>query len=353
MTTDEKGAYGRITIRMERSPRSSTIHPPKLIPSFVAGFNAIASHVYLVIFPICLDVLLWFGPLVRIKNIMLPILESSLEQMRGIYAAETMQLMEASKDTVSDVLGQLNLLFGLRTFPIGIPSLMVGLVPLNNPLGSLSAMELNSFSSAFLLLLLLALTGVVMGSIFFSLVARTANPHGKDQPKINLFQQIQQSMLLFLLALLLLTGLAFPSMCFLSSIGMFLPNLGVIPIYILGVVLVWMLLPLVFSAHGIFVTQSKAWPSITTSIRLVRRYLPGTGMFFLIAILLSQGLDLLWATPETSSWLMAIGILGHAFIASGVLAASFVYYAKGLEWMQEVQRRVEAQKQKIEPPQAS
>lgn len=338
---------------MERSSRSSAIHPPKLIPSFVAGFNAIASHAYLILFPICLDVLLWFGPLVRIQKIMQPILENSLEQMRGIYAAETMQLMEASKETFSEVLGQLNLLFGLRSFPIGIPSLMVGLVPMNNPLGSLTAMELGNFSSAFFFLLLLALTGVVMGSVFFSLVARTANPRDKDQPTVNLFRQIQQSMLLFLITLVFLAGLALPSMCFLSSIGMFLPNLGLIPIYILGVVLVWMLLPLVFSAHGIFITQSKAWPSITTSIRLVRKYLPGTGMFFLIAILLSQGLDLLWATPETSNWFMAIGIMGHAFIASGVLAASFVYYAKGLEWMEEVQRRLEAQKQKVEPPQAS
>jgi hypothetical protein len=39
-----------------------------------------------------------------------------------------------------------------------------------------------------------------------------------------------------------------------------------------------------------------------------------------------------------------IGIIGHAFIASAVLAATFVYYQGGLRWMREVMRRVPAGK---------
>jgi uncharacterized membrane protein YdcZ (DUF606 family) len=66
---------------------------------------------------------------------------------------------------------------------------------------------------------------------------------------------------------------------------------------------------------------------------LVRFFLPGTGFFLLIALIISQGLDLLWSSPPTSSWLTLVGIFGHAFIYSALFAASFVYYRRGMQWM--------------------
>ena len=160
-----------------------------------------------------------------------------------------------------------------------------------------------------------------------------------------MYAQLTQ-LVFFLLTIVLVAALAIPSLCLVSSIISFLPGLGSLPLFILGVILVWLLLPLAFSPHGIFISQQSAWVSITTSIKLVRAYLPGTGLFFLIAIVVSQGLDMLWSTPATSDWLTAVGIFGHAFISSGVLAASFIYYAKGLEWMQEVNRQVALKQEK-------
>jgi len=76
--------------------------------------------------------------------------------------------------------------------------------------------------------------------------------------------------------------------------------------------------------------------SILHSIKVVRAYLPGTGMFLLAAILIAQGLDILWIAAPTDSWLTLIGITGHAFIYTALIAASFIYYQKGCEWSQEL-----------------
>jgi len=125
-----------------------------------------------------------------------------------------------------------------------------------------------------------------------------------------------------------------PISCLLSSILMVLPSLGSIPFMVVGMIAVWAVLPLMFSPHGIFTGELNAGKSIVTSIRLVRSLMSATGMFFILLILLSYGLDILWSTPEANDWMLMVGIIGHAFISTGLLAASFIYYDQGVKWLQ-------------------
>jgi hypothetical protein len=342
-----KYGYGKIKGCMEKDLNTSAVMPPRLIPTFVAGFNAVASHIYLILFPVLLDLLLWLGPLVRIKNLIQPVFENAAQQMVGLYPADTLTLMQTSKDSIIKFFENFNLLFTLRTLPIGIPSLMVGIAPLNNPLGNLSIVEMVSTSQAWSVVLGSLVAGLCLGCFFFSLVARVVA--GKKLAwDVNIFfLQLKNTFILSLLLLGFGLVLSLPTLLLLSAVVSFLPSLGSIPVMILGAFLVWMLLPMVFSVHGIFMGQLNPLSSVGNSIRLVKRYLPGTGLFFLVAVLLSQGLDMLWATPVSNQWMSLVGILGHGFIATGVLAASFVYFSSGMEYMREKIRRDSA---KLEIP---
>ncbi len=42
---------------------------PSLMKSLTAGFDAISNHVWLVLFTLVLDELLWFGPRLRIASL--------------------------------------------------------------------------------------------------------------------------------------------------------------------------------------------------------------------------------------------------------------------------------------------
>jgi hypothetical protein len=95
-----------------------------------------------------------------------------------------------------------------------------------------------------------------------------------------------------------------------------------------------MILPLVFAPHGIVLNQNSFFSSLKVSTNLIRKTLPTTVLFILVIFLLSKGLDILWVVPAESSWIMLIGILGHAFITTGLLASSFVYYRDALSWIQ-------------------
>jgi len=324
---------------MEKDLNSTAITPPRIIPAFVAGFNAIANHIYLILFPVLIDLFLWFGPLLRVKNLVQPVFENTIKQMASVYPADTQTMMQASKDTIMQFFEHFNLLFLLRTYPVGVPSLLVGIAPLNNPLGNIFVQELASNTDVVLVIIASLLVGIILGAVLFSLIARVVNSQKQSLSVNNLIYQVKNTVVYFIMMVALVIGLGIPSLLLMSAIIVFLPGLGSIPFMILGVFLVWMLLPLAFSSHGIFTGQPNAFSSIVNSIHLVRRYLPGTGLFFLIAVLISQGLDMLWATPASNDWLSLVGILGHGFISCGVLAASFIYYSKGMEYMQEKIRK--------------
>jgi hypothetical protein len=56
----------------------------------------------------------------------------------------------------------------------------------------------------------------------------------------------------------------------------------------------------------------------------------------MIVMLLSKGLDLLWLAPPETSWMTLVGVVGHAFITTGLLASSFIYYRDADHWVRNV-----------------
>jgi hypothetical protein len=105
-------------------------------------------------------------------------------------------------------------------------------------------------------------------------------------------------------------------------------------VLLFGVMVLWVMFPLLFSAHGIFIYQFKMWVSVRQGVRLTRLTLPRTGMMFLIMLVISEGLDTLWRVPPESSWISVVGVLGHAFVSTSLLAASFIYYRDATRWVQ-------------------
>jgi hypothetical protein len=102
-------------------------------------------------------------------------------------------------------------------------------------------------------------------------------------------------------------------------------------------------MPVFFSAHGIFTLQLDAMRAILNSLRMVRFTLPTTGLFLLVFLILNTGLNFLWSTPSQNSWWMLVGIIGHAFVSTALLAASFVYYRDINAWLKAVFEQLQRQ----------
>lgn len=308
--------------------------PPSLIISLMAGFDAITNHIGLILFPLILDLFLWFGPHLSLK----PSIDGLLgifDSLPGMQTAENGELLRLTSEFWELVADRFNLFSVLRTFPVGIPSLMVGYQPVGSPLGSPPVMTLGSFGLVISVWLLMVLIGLGLGVFYFTVVSQAAlnnEVHWNEAVRNGPWTTMQVGFLsLFWLALFV--AFSFSGSCFVSVIsltGMAVSQIGLL--IFVGLVL-WSLFPLFFSAHGIFVERLPMWQSIKESIRLTRLTTPKTAFFFLILILINEGLGILWRVPDEISWMSLIGIAGHAFVVTGLLAASFIYYRDASRWV--------------------
>jgi hypothetical protein len=307
--------------------------PPSLIKALMGGFDAIASHFSLTLFPVVLDLFLWFGPRLRLYQLIQSIFDQT-GNLPGMNEAEMTEMMRTSRDVWLEVMQRFNLLSVLRTFPVGIPSLMSGRSPLQSPLGAAQMVEIRSAPMVIGLWLLCIMIGLVAGVLYFDMVAQAALSQKLDwrQALLRWPWASAQVLLLSLAWVALLLAISIPFSCMLSFLVVTGFGVARLAILIFVCILAWLLLPLVFSPHGIFVYGHNIWISIKEGIQLTRLTFPTTSLFFLSVLILSEGLDVLWQTPPENSWFSMIGVIGHAFVTTGLLAATFVYYADADRW---------------------
>ncbi len=161
------------------APRSSETFPPPpgVVPSLKAGFDAIAVHITAILLPLVLDILLWLGPRLGVKEYYQAVLPRLVEDWKtlGFSAAQIQVAVDSYKTQVSN-LDALNLLALLRTFPIGISSLLSGSPPQLTPWGQPNTVQVGPLGNIFGLVLLLTLVGWLGGALYFRWVASLVVP---------------------------------------------------------------------------------------------------------------------------------------------------------------------------------
>jgi hypothetical protein len=325
--------YGKMGTSMTMTDSQKLPAPPRLIPVLVEGFDAITDHILIILFPIALDLLIWFAPHLRLKNI----IEGLLAEI-ALFPSESAEfsgMLETGQGVWLQLAEQINLAVALRSYPVGIPSLMTSALPIDTPFGEPWLLEVSSLGYAFLIGVVLMGIGLVVGTLYYLVVVQAALKRQLDWSRI-LSDWPRASLRVILLALvwfMLFFAVSIPASCLISVITLAGFSLGQLSVLLYGGFLIWLIFPLLFSAHGIFVKQLGMWPSIRRGVRITNLTLPTTLLFFATVLLLTQGLDILWRIPPPDSWLSLLGVAGHAFIATGLLSASFVYYRDADRWV--------------------
>ncbi len=320
------------------------IAPPRLIASIQAGFNLVANRAYLLAFPILLDLYLWLGPRYRVKNVFSPYLEEWFTSALANPGQQAVELVEAARKFWQLQLERFNLSSTLSTFPVGIPSLMAGLMPDRSPLGMPSIIEAQSIGQVLFGWLLFGLLGLFLGCVYFSLLAgevRLFEDHGSLRLMI---WEVGQVVLLMVSLMVLALIISVPLLGMALILEMINLQFFQMFILIVMVVLLWITVPLVFTPHGIFVARRNFLTAALLSVRTWRWLFPGIGLFLISLLLISQGLGYLWRIPPEDSWLMLAGILGNAVVSTALLGASFVYYRDALLWAETLRRATQVLK---------
>ena len=316
--------------------------PPGVVGSLRAGFDAIASHLTVVLVPLALDLLLWLGPRLHVDRLFQPIFDdlSRYARYSGFPPADLKTLQENSA-ALLEQLGQFNLLSSLRTFPIGVFSLMSGTRPAQTPLGAPSVIQIDSVLTLLGWIVLLTLIGWMFGGVFFRWVSLVViDPSHTADNRFG--QSILQTMLMSVMYLILVVMLGVPLLVVIALVMAASPLLAQGLLLILGLLSMWLVVPVFFSSHGIFMRRQNVFSSIYTSLRMARFTMPTSSLFVISVLLIAYGLNFLWNIPSSDSWMVLVGILGHAFVTTSLLAASFIYYRDMQAWLQTVFERLKA-----------
>ncbi|HZM20525.1 MAG TPA: hypothetical protein VFC02_02210 [Anaerolineales bacterium] len=323
---------------MDTQKLESLPPPPGVMGSLRAGFDAVAGHVWLITVPLALDVVLWLGPRLSVDGLLRPFVRYVfLQARRGVAASEMDQFLKA-QTIFLDGLQSFNL-FSLvskfRTFPIGISSLLAQTMPaVGTPFGEQSVVQISSLPLLVGLVFVLTAMGWMGGGLYFRWVSGTTL--GEEETGISSLRAIIQTLILSVCWFIGLMMVLLPLMFVLTLLALINPILANGAIFLILLLAFWLVVPLFFMPHGIFARRQNAFLSALTSLRMARFTFPTSGMFILSVVILSQGMNYLWSVPSNDSWMTLVGIAGHAFITTAVLAASFVYYRDMNVWLQTV-----------------
>ncbi|MBN8581625.1 MAG: hypothetical protein J0L96_13215 [Anaerolineae bacterium] len=317
---------------MEVSRIENLPPPPGIIQSIKAGFDAVAGHITAILLPFALNLFLWLGPRLRMDALF----KSMEPDLVLLWKAAQipMEDIRARLDMYEKVTESFNLFSILRTLPIGISSLFTAdREVFSTPVGNPDALQISFISFPFWFFLLL-LIGWVGGALYFRAVASAALTD--KITSVSPFHAVFQTVLISILGNLLLIVLVMPLMVILyvaAQISVVLVNLVVL---FLALASMWVIVPFFFWAHGVFLSRQNVLTSMLSSLQLTRFTLPNSSLFVLTIFLLSYGLSLLWKLPALDSWLTVLGIFGHSFVTTALLAGSFIYYYEMSAWVRAV-----------------
>jgi hypothetical protein len=309
--------------------------PPGLIASLARGFDSVATHILVILPPLLFDLFLWLGPRLDLASWRQRLVNLVTLQTQGFPTDQAADIVRRS----NEYLQGFNLFSLLRTVPLGTSSLLSFKSPVQSPLGVSSTLQSGAAPGLLGWIFCLIFLGWIMGAVYFYWVSGVAlQPEARS-----LWKAMRQCVLL---AALLLGGLFFfgiPALYMLTVLAMISPGMTFVVTVAAGVMLIWLAMPVFFSPHGIFTFQLDAFRAILSSLRMARFTLPTTAAFLLVFAVMSQGLNFLWNTPPRDSWWTLVGIAGHAFISTALLAASFVYYRDVNVWLQAVLEHLQKQ----------
>ena len=299
--------------------------PIGVIQSLSSGFDLVTRHPELMLLPILLDLFLWLGPRLSAFPLFVTLIDAmgSPDMVQTLGPASAPQA-EALRNLLDQAGRAFNLFWWLSPTLLGVPGLMVGVPVPQAPSGLPQVWAISNGLVYFALFLGLSIAGLALSAVYWGLLASRVRraPPSLGQMVGLWWGLCKISILLTLLGL----ALGVP-VTFVMTLAILFSPLVAQVVALLGIsAAIWVLFYLAFTVHGVALRDAPVLRSVRDSILLMRYQFPSTVGLILVALAIYIGLGFVWNIPPSDSWVRAAGILGHAFVATGLLTATALYY---------------------------
>ena len=296
---------------------------PSVMKALANGFKDMATHAYLILVPILLDLGLLLGPRLTIEKFLSPLIK--MIQLPAGLSADLVETVQSSLKALSDVANKYSLTAWLRTIPFGTPSLMAGRISTENPLGPAQIIPIKNFGTLVSLFVIFTFIGLFITSLYYTWNAITVYPKERDI-RSNLMRKTSTLLLIPLIALLAILILILPIALILGISTAINPLLGSIVYFIALLVLINLLFPLLFTPHAIILENKNLLEAAKESIFIFKKSGVFASFFVVIVIFATYISDRLWQNPPDGSWMILVGIFGHAVVSTALILASFYFF---------------------------
>lgn len=339
------------------------VKPIGVLAALSAGFERVAAKPALILPPLVLDLVLWFGPHLTLPFLMQMVPEalSNLEAMAGtdsvlIADMATVQLLITSFVERYNLMSALsvlpwgmpfNFLLTVASLPAGLPSVMAGRMPVLTPLGQPLIVELQDLPAVFIAWIGLTAIGLGLGAFYHRWLAQQSSANAELASG---WQAWGRMILLFagiyLGGFLLLLILGFT----VSIVGMLLPFvIEIVPLIAL-VFLFWAAIYFAFTAHGIVLYRFRVVEAMLESARVVRLNLLSTLGFLFLCFIITWFGSQVWIRPGEETWYSVLALIGHAFVSTMLISASYIFYQGRRAWLLRIQASLASRVKDIQGP---
>ena len=330
---------------MTQVPAKTPVPPQGIIASLVTGFEAINTRLELILLPLALDLFLWLGPHLSISPLV-PQVEAAMSSViaaAGNYPA-TQSNFQVIRRALEDYGATFNVFSFLSTAPLGLPSLLAGRGPVLTPAGNPVVWTVNSVPLYLLLWGTFVLLGLLLGAFYFGIIAQQVRD--KRLRWGMLLRQVWGDWARLTALAVLAAGaillLGFPVLLVTGLVSLISPILGGL-VWVGGLmVILWALFYGGFALHGMLLQRRGLLSALWDSARLVQINLPYAAALFVVVVVINLGLALVWNIPGDDSWLLLLGLGGHALISTALVASTFVFYQDRYRWWIEMRQTLRA-----------
>jgi hypothetical protein len=327
----------------ERKTQEEPRQPMGVLACLAAGFEIVARHPAIILMPLLLDLFLWLGPRLSLAPIFM-----ALEQFFTTFwtagtatMPEAQQMAQLLSQTFNELAVRYNLFTVLSPAPLfGAPTIMAAQLTVERPMGVRSEIVVASPIVAFGWIVLLIIVGFGMNALYLRVIGRQVNTETESAlPGPQSFLPLWGGLIvlalivLFISGILMLTGFSIAALASLLSMG--------VAFFILTLffaLATFVVFHLIFAIPGMVQLRRSPLRAIQESVLLTRGDFVSISFLLLLILVVSQGFNVVWSLPDPATWSNLIGIAGHAFVSTALIATLFVFYQDRLNFLPTAQK---------------
>lgn len=300
-----------------------------VIDAISTGFDRVVHRPWLLVLPLLLDAWLWFGPRLAAAPLGDELRRNLVSLGAGLDTTSQVALQEMGA-MLRDSLSRFNLMSWLSVSGVGVPAVNTSLdatTPL--PTGTLPPIgQVADLDTYVLVMIGLTVIGLLLAGLFWSLLAASVRgePFSLTRWLRGGWYVGARLVGVGVLAVLSMLLLIVPTSLLIVILGSLSLGLASLAPALLVTVVVWGLLFAAFTVHGLALYGLPVARALRLSAWLLRAFFGATTGFVALALGIYLGLGLIWDMLAADSWLRLIALVGNAFIGTGLLTASLLYY---------------------------